>query len=1000
MKYLKFLLPLLFISTNALAAELTISGVENNGSSITLTGESFGTGTTPLVWENFEEGTDGQLLSETGWTAYGASDGAIYSDTQSYGQGSISAHNAVGDNGRTDFATSYKHLSVTGEIYVSYMFRFDLDGTDKRGNMKHLRIGSNGDTASENGYSGEGVIKTEYDYYNSWNRFYYNYTYDDYYTQTILDEVDGQWHRIEMYAKISDPGTANGSLWVSEDYNIYKNNIGDIVTVGEGESFQWYTVLLGLMMPNTYAGNTWYLYNDDIYISSSRARVEIGDNADFNSCTHREIQIPMTWSSTEIEIDLNIGSFSPGDTVYIFVIDENENASAGYEYTIPYISSATRTGDAITVTGGWFGPKETAAPLLWETFDDGDSGTSLTNSGHWTLLNGVGGYYDNQQSYSGNLAAYNYVSTEGDGYHAFNTSYTQFDPTDELYVTHKYYYTHTGGGYGIIKNTRLTSSAAAGGGGIYDGKGESSFTNLNPYYPPFRGYVYYETDVGEKSLGYIYSAEDRWVTHEFYKKMSTPGVEDGVVWCKNLSISSALSASAVTRPTGETYQHDTVLLGLMCPNIGSVGATPASVSMWIDDVYIDNTQARVMLGNTNDINTCTILEPQPPTAWSDTSITATFNQGSFSDGDTMYAFVFDEDGNVSEALTISDTTPEISAVSGTAAQGNSLTITVSNAGIKDPCTPLAFEDFRNGVDDLTIEGNQMVIGGEHVDGGTSTSRPLYEADYPEPWDNQSFVAYHKFDNTSCNLKYPNESMSSDEVYFLCDAYISTENAYSGVNLKLTYNNTEYGSHHAFLVPGGGTEWGFYKNYNPITIYKFNASVETFQTTVNYWKTYECYYKLDQPDYEADDGTVKIWIDGYLGKDTVGEANLTSVSESTTNIYVGGYFDIRDYPVLSEKSMYFSQVVVDNDMARVMLGDAATLNDCTTVRYQLCSAWSDGSVTFTLDKGRITGSIGYLYLFDSNGNVNEAGYPVIFESTYSENTTLSGGFIISGGLILE
>ena len=71
-----------------------------------------------------------------------------------------------------------------------------------------------------------------------------------------------------------------------------------------------------------------------------------------------------------------------------------------------------------------------------------------------------------------------------------------------------------------------------------------------------------------------------------------------------------------------------------------------------DDVYFDNTRARVEIGNVSSWEACTHREIQLPTAWSDNSITITVNQSSFKDGDTAYLFVVDADGNVSNGYPI------------------------------------------------------------------------------------------------------------------------------------------------------------------------------------------------------------------------------------------------------------------------------------------------------------------------------------------------------------
>ena len=58
-------------------------------------------------------------------------------------------------------------------------------------------------------------------------------------------------------------------------------------------------------------------------------------------------------------------------------------------------------------------------------------------------------------------------------------------------------------------------------------------------------------------------------------------------------------------------------------------------------IYMDNTHARVMLGDQSEYNRCTIMEPQIPSAWSNTSVSVTVNLGGLQDSSTAYLYVFD-----------------------------------------------------------------------------------------------------------------------------------------------------------------------------------------------------------------------------------------------------------------------------------------------------------------------------------------------------------------------
>jgi hypothetical protein len=79
---------------------------------------------------------------------------------------------------------------------------------------------------------------------------------------------------------------------------------------------------------------------------------------------------------------------------------------------------------------------------------------------------------------------------------------------------------------------------------------------------------------------------------------------------------------------------------------------------YYDDVYIDYTRARVVLGDASDYSSCTHLEMQLPRAWDDGRITIDMNKGSFQDSETVYLFVIDADNTPSRGYRVNmlDTT--------------------------------------------------------------------------------------------------------------------------------------------------------------------------------------------------------------------------------------------------------------------------------------------------------------------------------------------------------
>ncbi len=71
----------------------------------------------------------------------------------------------------------------------------------------------------------------------------------------------------------------------------------------------------------TPSSQNWYW--SEIYVDTTLARVEVGDASQWDACTHREIQIPVSWSEEQIQITARQGSFASGQQLYLYVVDGN-----------------------------------------------------------------------------------------------------------------------------------------------------------------------------------------------------------------------------------------------------------------------------------------------------------------------------------------------------------------------------------------------------------------------------------------------------------------------------------------------------------------------------------------------------------------------------------------------------------------------------------------------------------------------------------------------------
>lgn len=68
----------------------------------------------------------------------------------------------------------------------------------------------------------------------------------------------------------------------------------------------------------------------DVYVDTTWARVMIGNSPAFSRTTDREIEIPFRWTDHKIQIYENINSFPVHEPMYLFVVNADGHASAGF----------------------------------------------------------------------------------------------------------------------------------------------------------------------------------------------------------------------------------------------------------------------------------------------------------------------------------------------------------------------------------------------------------------------------------------------------------------------------------------------------------------------------------------------------------------------------------------------------------------------------------------------------------------------------------------------
>lgn len=323
----------------------------------------------------------------------------------------------------------------------------------------------------------------------------------------------------------------------------------------------------------------------------------------------------------------------------------------------PLINSVSGTfnhGNNITITGSGFGIKSPAKPVVWAPFDGG-SATADPNLSSGTIVTkyqiDTTNQYNNRSKYNvSNMAKTNGAKTAADLRTYINSGrffvFARRKFPETLFQNVSNFKTF----WAWPNLPGCTSNSTPLGNMIFD-------------YMNSKMNVTYQGGAGASGGGQILPVgqvidSGSWVTWEIQEKKGTVDKYDGSLkWWENsiLKVSSSPKNVTTKYPT-DTYC--TILFQDFWTETVAGKSYLNNAKDYLDDVYMDDTWARVMIGNASTFDACTQREPLIPTTWSTSSITAYFNQGAFSNGSKVYLFVIDSNGNTSlgKEITIGGTT--------------------------------------------------------------------------------------------------------------------------------------------------------------------------------------------------------------------------------------------------------------------------------------------------------------------------------------------------------
>jgi len=670
----------------------------------------------------------------------------------------------------------------------------------------------------------------------------------------------------------------------------------------------------------------------------------------------------------------------------------------------PVVNSVSGTLEhdgIITISGTDFGSKSPAAPLVW---DDGESGDpedkwdiarpdSSDNPGVYgqtaayrskseidSLGSPYGGgvnpphghsiKYFSGNAYSPNRGNNGVVKTTGDVDYVYTSFYYQVDPDWTFGIhepndgNHKMFEINTGNNF----NTGTFNYIGFWCDRIHQGL------------PAVRSFAH--ADNGDISTCPEPSCSDgdvtpmpfhpvgNWVRLEFIMDLSLDGFQK--VTGDNTILWSESSCSPFT------YPPNSVVLGGYARDYGESDEGAANWR-YFDDVYFDTTFSRIVLANNVNYDSATIIEPQIPTAWSSSSITATMNLGGLT-GD-VYMFVFDADNNhnaVGYPVTIgvSNTEPSISGIDpSNFDNGDSIRISGSSFGTGP--NVLLFDDFEAGTD-----GAELSISLATVGSWSSVSSSAWtnysSADKVSGNLAARFESYNFPPNRHPSI-YARAPTAFDSFYVSWWELIPTGDNLPGCgtvdncNWKTIWVLDDSDNPHdadVCISSNGHDAWAVFGNDYP---YEYSPYLD-FESSVGVWHRFQFYIK----GRTNSSGQERVWVTDSTRNTML----IKSRDRQTLNIgdegkrqrfFINGY--VRDTP---DSHPTFDDVYIaygESAQARVEIGDADTYTDCSSLTVCTPTSWTDTSIDCNVRQGSFSEGAAYLFVFDAENNHNPVGYPV-------------------------
>jgi hypothetical protein len=312
-------------------------------------------------------------------------------------------------------------------------------------------------------------------------------------------------------------------------------------------------------------------------------------------------------------------------------------------------------------------------------------------------------------------------------------------------------------------------------------------------------------------------------------------------------------------------------------------------------------------------------------------------------------------------------TPSISGVSGTSTQGQSVTISGSGFGTKAQVAPQLFDRVENTWPSLS-NGDAIPTDTYPWDGysqsyyGTLNQR-----------NNFSIANYYNINSVKNMVQGFSLASSVDKVYI--SWWFKSSLSDTGGKFIRFSDGTQFTVAHQFVWANGGnylydegrgTQGGYCAFNNDY--YHWNYGTNWYGTTpsANTWHFYEVL--IDNIN-----NTWQVFLDNADHSNGLttweNSCTLTLNEVSILGLDAGGVSP-------PSQTSYLDDIYIDNSWSRLEVCSGSTWSSRTRCEIQIPTTWSTNSITFTANQGSFTnGQQAYIYVVDSDGNVNADGYSI-------------------------